>query len=219
MWGEPPQNRPGNQAVIPAQSEILLSNRARNPLSSQQMNAEPGPSSLHGRLLLAAPMLRDGPFRQAAILLGEHSASEGAYGLVLNHPSGRTVGELLPDSQFAPLAHIPVHLGGPVARDQLTFAAFWVRQSRFQFATRISTAEAAAALQRSGTQVRAFAGYAGWSQNQLEEEIEQDSWTVIDPTPNLLSLSHDPALWKTLMRAHSPYHRILAETPGEILSN
>jgi putative transcriptional regulator len=183
------------------------------------MNIPSEPPKLHGRLLLAAPLLRDGFFRQSVILVGEHSASEGAYGLVLNHPSGRTVGELLPDPQFASLAKIPVHLGGPVARDQLTFAAFWSRNAQFQYATRISTEEAAASLAQTGTLVRAFAGYAGWSKNQLEEEIEQESWTVIETTPNLLSLSHDLTLWKTLMRAHSPYHRILAEAPGEILSN
>lgn len=183
------------------------------------MNAHPEHLRLRNRLLLAAPALRDGPFRQSVILLGEHSASEGAFGLVLNHPSGRTVGELLPDPQFAPLAHIPVHLGGPVARDQLTFAAFWNRGSRFQFACRISTEEAEASLAQNGTHVRAFAGYAGWSGHQLEEEIEQESWTVIDPNPSLLSLSHDLSLWKTLMRAQSPYHRILAEATGEILSN
>jgi putative transcriptional regulator len=174
---------------------------------------------LSGRLLLADPSLRDGFFNKSVILLGEHSPTDGAFGLVLNHPSGKTVGDVLPDAEFAPLARIPVHLGGPVSRDKLTFAAFWEKNSKLDFAVRISSEEAIAYLSQPGTMVRAFAGYSGWTENQLEHELRQESWSVAKPSSSLLRLSHDITLWKTLMYRLSPYHRILADVPDEILTN
>lgn len=183
------------------------------------MNAHPAQPDLNGRLLLADPSLRDGTFHKSVILVGDHSPTEGAFGLILNHPSGKTVGDVLPSPEFAPLAQLPVHLGGPVARNKLTFAALWQSGSKLEHAVRIPAEEAISALKKPGTLVCAFAGYSGWTRDQLEGELEQQSWTVSDPTTSLLNLSHDLTLWKTLMRAHSPYHRILADAPDEILAN
>ncbi|MDB4687038.1 YqgE/AlgH family protein, partial [Akkermansiaceae bacterium] len=106
------------------------------------MNTQPAPPKLDKKLLLADPSLRDGTFNKSVVLLAEHTPEEGAFGLILNHPSGKTVGDLISDPEFLELWQIPVHLGGPVARDQLTFSAFWKRDSKFGFATRIAMDEA-----------------------------------------------------------------------------
>lgn len=183
------------------------------------MNTHPTPPALEGRLLLADPSLRNGDFNKSVILLADHSPKEGAFGLVLNQPSGQTVGDLLPDSKFSALAKVAVHVGGPVSREQLIFGAFWERNSTFGFAVRISAEEAAAYLNQPGTLVRAFAGYSGWTQNQLEDEVEQKAWSVIAPQSELIKQSHNTSLWKELMREISPYHRILSDAPDEILAN
>lgn len=177
------------------------------------------PPELHKKLLLADPSLRDGSFNKSVVLLAEHTPEEGAFGLILNHPSGKTVGDLISDPDFLELWQIPVHLGGPVARDQLTFSAFWKQNSKFGFATRIAMDEAKTYLSQPNTLVRAFAGYSGWSKGQLEEEVAQDAWTITEPKTNLLNLRHDLTLWKTIMGELSPYHQILAGAPDEILSN
>ncbi|RYD36833.1 MAG: YqgE/AlgH family protein, partial [Verrucomicrobiaceae bacterium] len=83
------------------------------------------PIQLRGKLLLADPSLKDGIFDRSVILLAEHKADEGAYGLILNQPTGKTVGDFLNDEVFAPLKQLAVHQGGPVSRDQLTFSSFW----------------------------------------------------------------------------------------------
>lgn len=183
------------------------------------MNTHPVPPEFQEKILLADPSLRDGNFNKSVILLAEHSNKEGALGLILNHPSGQNVGDLLSDPDFIELWKLPVHLGGPVARDQLTFAAFWERDSKLGFATRISAEEAKAYLNQPGTLVKAFAGHSGWSKDQLEDELEQEAWIVIAPNVDLLTRAHDVSLWKNLMRELSPYHRILADAPDEILAN
>ena len=80
---------------------------------------------LQGQILLADPSLHDGIFDRSVILLADHSAEEGAFGLILNHPTGHSVGDFLKEDAFEPLKNIAVHLGGPVSREHLTFSAFW----------------------------------------------------------------------------------------------
>lgn len=188
-------------------------------IHSPSVNAHPPHPDLSKKLLLSDPSLRDGFFNKSVILLAEHSPEEGAFGLILNQPTGKTVGDLVQDPDFLELWKLPVHLGGPVARDQLTFAAFWEREGQIGFATRISMLEAKAYLTQPNSLVKAFAGYSGWEKDQLEDELEQQTWSVTTPQPCLLNDSHDITLWKKIMQGISPYHRVLANAPDEILTN
>jgi len=178
------------------------------------------PVQLNGRLLLADPGLRDGIFNRAVILLAEHSPAEGAFGLILNQPTGKTVGEFLKDKEFAPLRKLAVHHGGPVSPEQLTFSAFWWnKKSGLRWAIRISREDAIKHAHRPGTLVRAFIGYSGWSGGQLENELRRNSWITVRPEPELLGRDHDRSLWSNTLRRLSPLHRILAEAPDDPLLN
>ena len=183
------------------------------------MNTQPPTPELNNKLLLASPALRDGTFNKSVVLLAEHSPQDGAFGLILNHPSGRKVGDLIQDPDFLELWKLPVYLGGPVARDQLTFSVFWERKGEISVTTRVDMLEAKAHVNHPNALVKAFAGYSGWEKDQLEDEVAQEAWTIAEPKPNLMNLPHDITLWKTIMRDLSPYHRILADAPDEILSN
>ncbi|GHC53084.1 transcriptional regulator [Roseibacillus persicicus] len=166
-----------------------------------------------GDLLIADPSLRDGIFRKAVILLAQHSA-EGAFGLILNQPAGSKVGDFLKDQSFQSLARIPVHVGGPVAREHLTFAAFWKSpENELRYAIRISAQDAISHSKNPGTLVRAFVGYSGWSGGQLEGELERSSWVVSPPPESLLGMTHDQSLWEDTLNGLSPFHRLLALCP------
>ncbi len=174
------------------------------------------PIQLRGQLLLADPSLKDGIFNRSVILLAEHQPGEGAYGLILNQPTGKTVGHFLHDDTFAPLKKLAVHQGGPVSQDQLTFSSFWwSKQQGLKWAIRISAEDAVAHSQRPGRIVRAFIGYSGWSVGQLESELRRSSWITARPTPDFLGHEHDRGLWSELLRGVSPFHRILAEAPDD----
>lgn len=166
-----------------------------------------------GDLLIADPSLRDSIFNKSVILLAQHS-EEGAFGLILNHPAGTQVGDFLKDKSFDSLARIPVFVGGPVAREHLTFAAFWTSpENELRYAIRISAEDAIGHSKNPGTLVRAFVGYSGWTGGQLEGELEQNSWVVTPPPKNLLGMSHDQSLWKGTLAGLSPFHRLLALCP------
>lgn len=174
------------------------------------------PIQLQGQLLLADPSLRDGTFNRSVVFLAEHQCGGGAYGLILNHPTGKTVGDFLFGQDFAPLRQLPVHTGGPVAQDQLTFSSFWwSKKQGLRWAVRISAEEAVDHARRPGRIVRAFVGYSGWTPGQLENELRHSSWFAAHPQSNLLGHQHDHTLWTELMRHLSPLHRILAEAPHD----
>lgn len=178
------------------------------------------PIQLEGQLLLADPSLRDGVFNKSVIFLAEHNNEDGAYGLILNHPTDQTVGDLLDKNDFQELQNIRVHIGGPIAQEQLTFAVFTPQKNqRFRLITRISAEDAIKRAQQPGTLVRAFAGYSGWTSGQLESELRSNAWITTQPTSKLLASNHEKTLWAQLLRDISPYHQILAEAPDDIFVN
>lgn len=173
-------------------------------------------SRLQGSLLLADPSLRDGVFDHSVVLLAEHSVKDGAFGLILNHPTGRTVGDFLQGPEFELLNLIPVFNGGPVAREQLTFSAFWWHgKAGLKWAVRISLEDAIKHAHRPGTIVHAFVGHSGWSPGQVEVELRRNAWITLRPARALLGAEHDRQLWRELLRGISPLHRVLAETPAD----
>jgi putative transcriptional regulator len=177
---------------------------------------EDQPLHLDGSLLLATPSLRDGIFDRSVILLANHSPSEGAFGLILNQPTGQEVGHFLSQPEFAGLEKIPVHLGGPVAQEQLTFSAFWWNPSDgLHWQVRIPAEEAIRRSKQPGVMVRAYIGYSGWSAGQLEEELKRQSWITAKPDSALLGKVHDPELWSEILRTLSPYHRLLVDAPAD----
>src|SRR5207344_2437972 len=48
--------------------------------------------------------------------------------------------------------------------------------------------------------VRVFAGYAGWSPGQLEDELAGGFWYVVESTPADLVATDPAGLWRTVLR-------------------
>ena len=132
---------------------------------------------LAGQLLLAAPALRDPNFKRSVILLSAHS-SEGAMGVVLNRPLKRQLAELNEAFARGPLAGVPLYYGGPVEPEQLIIVSWqWLKEENaFQLHFGIDPEKAGELIGTPGLTFRAFLGYAGWTQGQLENEMKQDAW-------------------------------------------
>ena len=173
----------------------------------------PQPDVQAGHLLIADPSLRDSIFNRTIILLADNT-SNGAFGLILNQPSEHCVGDFLKEEAHASLARIPVFIGGPVANEHLTFAAFWMSpEGELRYAVRISADEAIQYSKNPGTLVRAFAGYSGWDVGQLQNEVEAHSWVLTTPPENFLGMTHDQNLWEQTLNSMTPFHQLLALCP------
>lgn len=157
-------------------------------------------SSLSGHLLIATPIINGPPFHRSVIYIGEHDAT-GALGVILNSPTHLTVLEVLPD--LAHLASDPpvIHLGGPVQTD----AAMVVVQSETrEFAMETTFADIGlvdpAAPPPDTTQLRVYAGFAGWGPDQLETEIAMGSWWSTVARREDLFASEGTDLWANAVR-------------------
>jgi len=169
---------------------------------------------LSGCILLASPTLSDGVFDHSAVYLTRHDQDKGSEGYILNQPIGASVGDFLTSKEFADLKSLPIFLGGPVARNQLSFIV--LREScagSLDCTCQVSAAEAARWVHKPNCRVLAMVGYSGWSAGQLEDELARDAWYTATPQSKLLKTDFDKTLWSTLMEDLSPYHKLIANCP------
>lgn len=177
--------------------------------------------SLSGSLLIAHPGLLDPNFRRSVLFLSTNDSQEGSFGLALNRPAGRTVGELLPDEAVGTLGHLPVFVGGPVSTNELIFASFRWHDLTQQMECRhhLPIDDAKRAVHDEWTIVRAFIGYAGWTKGQLEGELAQRAWLVQKPERGVLELEKCPTLWRDITSGFGPWFRLVAEAPEDLSRN
>jgi putative transcriptional regulator len=169
--------------------------------------------TLRGRLLVAAPILRDPNFHRTVVLVAEHG-EEGAMGLVLNRPTDTSVGAALPE--LAPLAGEaePVYVGGPVALESVLAVAELDDPgdaSELLF-------DAVGFVQAPDVPVvrgRIFVGYAGWSAGQLEAELEEESWLVLPAELDDLFSDDPDGLWSTVLRRQGGEYALLSLMPPD----
>ena len=179
-------------------------------------------TSLAGSLLIAHPSLLDPNFHRAVIHLPDHSAKDGSFGLILNRPTGKVLGDLLSSKPLGQLAHIPVLSGGPVETDQLLLATFrWHPPTRIlECRHHLSLEEAESLVSAQNHTVRAFVGYAGWSAGQLEGEIVHRSWLVRRAdSEQTLDAAAAPSLWRDLTSSFGPWFKLIAEAPENPSAN
>ena len=163
-----------------------------------------------GRLLVANPLLPDPNFDRTVVLLLAYS-EEGALGLVLNRPSDTLVAAPLP--RWEQLAADPavVFVGGPVERQAVICLARGpgspagdAPSSGWQPVTpevgTLGLDEDPAVLRPGVSQVRVFAGYAGWVGGQLENEVSMGAWWVVDTEPEDPFSDEPDQLWKRVLR-------------------
>ncbi|MCF7687266.1 MAG: YqgE/AlgH family protein [Cephaloticoccus sp.] len=169
--------------------------------------------SVSGSLLLAHPTLQEPTFRHAVILISEHD-EEGAMGVVLNRPVGRSLGTLSGDFALGSLAQVPIFQGGPVHDRQLILVAWETQDDGFRMHFGIEPNRAEECL-KEGMQIRAFMGYAGWTGGQLENELKHNTWIISDIPEDLIESPQDEQLWRKVLGAKGEDWRLLADEPDE----
>jgi len=157
----------------------------------------------------------DPNFRRTVLFISEHDPNQGALGVIINRPLDRQVADLVSEMPPESLADVPVFLGGPVAKNQLTLAAFeWEKDEGLKLSHNVSAEQASAAPDRKNL-ICAFVGYAGWGAGQLETEVKQKAWLLKKAKPSFLKLDRLPNLWFDIMRSLGPWYKMLAAAPDD----
>jgi putative transcriptional regulator len=164
-------------------------------------------SGLTGRLLVATPRLEDPNFRRTVVLLLDHG-DEGALGIVVNRPLEVDVAAVLPAWQ--PHVSHPGRLfqGGPVALDSALGVVAVpgdddepVGVRRIIGALGLVDLDTPPEIVAGGVAgLRIFAGYAGWTKGQLEGEIGEGSWYVVDAESRDAFTDTPENLWRQVLR-------------------
>ena len=67
--------------------------------------------------------------------------------------------------------------------------------------------------------VRLFAGYSGWGPGQLDWELEEESWFVVDAEPSDVLDTDPESLWKRVLQRQPDRLALLAHFPPDISVN
>lgn len=171
-----------------------------------------------GRVLISEPFLQDAYFKRSIVLLTEYT-EEGSVGFVLNKPVELNLSEIVKDF---PRVDLQVSLGGPVNTNTIHFIhtlgdiipeslpvtdnLYW--GGNFEAVKKL--VQAPGFDQRS---IRFFLGYSGWSAEQLDDEIAENSWIVTDlPEKDIM---HPPTLsfWKKVLKSFENKYSMWPDFP------
>lgn len=177
--------------------------------------------TLTGRLLVAAPALSGSTFERAVILMLSHD-DDGALGVMVNKPTEVPVRDVLPNWTSVVSSPDVVFRGGPVSLDSalglVSIGSYeeplGVRRVRDHLGV-VDLDTPIEVVQSAVAAMRVFAGYAGWSPNQVEGEIDEGSWYVVDSEPGDAFQFEADDLWRDVLRRQPEPLSLLASFPAD----
>jgi putative transcriptional regulator len=170
------------------------------------MNPDAVSPSLAPTLLLSMPQLVDPNFARAVVLLCEHTP-EGAFGLVVNRPSGTDAFDAVelvpPPSRNSGLS---LWVGGPVepqrgwillGEEPADLGALRVVDGVY-----LSTSPDLLRhlIETGAGRTRVLTGYAGWGPGQLDDELAASAWLTSDVEPDLIFDTPPDRMWEEAIR-------------------
>ncbi len=166
-----------------------------------------------GKFLVASRQIKDPRFRETVILLIHHD-SDGTVGLIVNRPTTVKLSELVPEIKEQPGREHFTYIGGPVGMNQVLllihsrnkpegcqriFDDVYVSASRSVFEQLIKKPAGKATF-------RAYAGYAGWGNGQLEREVLRGDWQIAGADAESIFKKPASEIWQDLNRENEPIH-------------
>jgi len=182
------------------------------------------PTYLKGQLLLDSGQLNGSFFQRTVVLVCQHDA-EGALGLVLNRSSGNKLGEMVVADVPDQLKDHPLYLGGPVQLSALSYLHsddFLPGGSVMPNLDLGHSLESLVELGESFSvtrKIKMFAGYAGWSAGQLEDEMKRKAWLTHPASLDLVFNTDTEQLWRCILRQKGWKYRLLADLPEDVSLN
>jgi putative transcriptional regulator len=172
-----------------------------------------------GDLLISEPFLQDENFVRSVILICENNVN-GTFGLVLNKLSILRLSDLIENFHHGDQ---DVFIGGPVEQNTLHFIyngqqliseSIPLGPNLWWGGNYNELKEKLFANTLDLSHFRFFLGYSGWSEGQLMEELEANTWIVcqLSESEDIFTSSPDD-LWKIILRNMGGDYQQLANYP------
>jgi putative transcriptional regulator len=159
-----------------------------------------------GDLLISEPYLGDPNFERTVIFLCEHN-EKGSFGYVINKPSENLFDEVI---EGVDSYNETLFIGGPVEQNTLHFLHRAPQQMNSgkvikedihwsgSYDTLLSLINDQTINRKD---YKFFIGYSGWSEGQLEAELEAKSWMVYKRTSSehIFDINHKE-LWQQVLK-------------------
>jgi len=181
-------------------------------------------SKLSGKFLVATPQMLDPRFARAVIYVCNHD-KDGAMGLVINKTKDMPLSKMLNhigiDGQVK-VADSPVLSGGPVDTNRgfvLHSPDFKNLNNSLKLSDTLmmtSTKDVLESLVADHAPDKAVlaVGYAGWSDGQLERELQNNAWLVVDGDEALIFDTDMDGKWTKALSKIGVTPEMLSATGG-----
>lgn len=185
-------------------------------------NAGVEASFLAGHLLVATPQTVGDVFGRSVVLVLHHD-EEGAQGVVLNRPLTAPVESVLPAWQDHVTSPARLFHGGPVSVDSAlglvsvpgdTDEPMGIRLL-FRGVGLVDLDIPPLVVLPEIAGLRIFAGYAGWAPGQLEMEIRDGGWYVVDAEARDAFTPDPGGLWPAVLRRQRGNLALVATFPED----
>jgi putative transcriptional regulator len=194
-------------------------------IEARTMSETQKPKFLKGQLLLDSGQLIGSFFQRTVILVCQHDV-EGAFGLVLTRATGSKVGDVIVADLPEILKDAQLYLGGPVQPGALSFLHsdnFIPDANVFPNLNLGHSLDDLMEIGESfsvGKKVKMFAGYAGWSPGQLEDEMKRKSWLTYPASLDLVFETPPEKLWQKILHAKGGWrNKLLSQMPENLSWN
>ena len=172
-----------------------------------------------GRLLVASPELLDPNFLRTVVLILLHDEN-GAFGIVLNRPTTMPVDDHIPAWSEHIAAPTKIFTGGPVQPEAAIGLALGFGDPGGEGWNGMPLGLGLVDLSRDPDlvgatieRVRVFAGYSGWGAGQLDGEIEQGGWFVVDYDESDTFTEEPATLWRRVLQRQHGKLALFAHAP------
>ena len=182
------------------------------------------PKSLQGQLLLDGGDLVGSFFHHTVVLVCQHNA-EGAFGLVLNRPTAKQVGDALAADLPDTFKAEALFLGGPVQPTAFSFlhadnflpdaSVLPNLDLNHSVDDLVELAESFSPTQK----IKIFAGYAGWTAGQLDADMKRKAWLTHPASAELVFDTPAEKLWREVLRRKGAQFKLLAQMPDDLSAN
>lgn len=162
-----------------------------------------------GRFLVATPLITDPNFAHTVVYIYAHEEGAGAAGVVVNRPTQESTVDYLPEWRSVLAAPPSVFWGGPVAQE--SGVVIVVRDGAIELADESEPPP--------GVRARLFVGQAGWGPQQLEMELAEGAWLVVEAHPDDVLSAFPEGLWSAILRRQGGRQAMWATHPLDPSAN